>query len=97
MVNQENTNNQLEIVPVLYKNYKTFRDFLRFPPCHFDIDPEYPGCGVFLDIESIDNIKRESNGSGYVYKIFTVNSRCLYHNDRIYRYRAIIKMTYIKK
>lgn len=81
-----------KLVDMLYRNYKSFRDFLRFPPSHRDIDPEYPACDLLLDIEAVDDIKRENNGQGYYYKVFTVASRCLLHNDRIYKYRAIIKM-----
>lgn len=89
MVNQKDTNNQL--TDMLEKKYKSFRDFLRYPPSHNDIDPSYPKCDYLLDLERVDGVHNENYGYGYRYKSFVVTCRCLVHKDMIYRYRAGIK------
>ena len=91
MANKKDTDNQL--TDLLKKHYKTFRDFLSYPPAHNEIDPSFEYCCIELDMESIGDIKKTANSLGYNGKSFTVSCRCPSHNEILYRYRATIRAT----
>lgn len=90
MANQKNP--IYKLVKKLEKTYKSFNDFLRYPPTHGDIDPDYSPCNVFLDVTSITDIKKMGNGT----KEFLVTSLCPLHLLKL-QYRATLRTRYPQK
>jgi hypothetical protein len=91
MANKKDTDNQL--VDILKKHYKTFRDFLSYPPAHNEIDPYFSGCIQELDLIRVEEIKNTGNTIGYNGKTMIVVCECRLHSEVTYRYRATIRAT----